>query len=63
MLDRTDMLDDRAGAFVDLAEALGVAGDVAGASSALTQAADLFERKGSEVSLATDTPAPRPSVA
>ncbi len=52
MLGRTDMLDDRAGAFGDLAEALGMAGDVAGASSALTQAADLFEQKGNEVSLA-----------
>ena len=52
MLYRTDMLDDQAEAIVDLAEALGVAGDVAGASSALTQAADLFERKGNEVSLA-----------
>ena len=46
------MLDDRAEAFVDLAEALRVARDVAGASSALTQAADLFDRKGNEVSLA-----------
>ena len=51
MLYRTDMLDDQAEAIVDLAEALGVAGDVAGASAALTQAADLFERKGNEVSL------------
>ncbi|HET9309772.1 MAG TPA: adenylate/guanylate cyclase domain-containing protein [Actinomycetota bacterium] len=47
--DRTDMLDDRASARLDLAEVLGLAGRPDEAATALEEALALYERKGNVV--------------
>jgi predicted Zn-dependent protease len=47
--ERTDMLNDQGGAFVDLAEVLSLAGRLEEAVEALEQAKPRYERKGNVV--------------